>query len=92
MKSTPFQIIVVSIFGVLIVITILVLYMSKSGGSSQNAVDISLWGTVPSNYVSAVLGATNAEKLGLKVIIIGKELRNFKNLLSNKKFEGTIIK
>ena len=48
-------------------ITILVLYMSKSGGSSQNAVDISLWGTVPSNYVSAVLGATNAEKLGLKV-------------------------
>jgi len=38
------------------------------------------------------VAAKEAEKLGLKVIIIGKNLKNFENLLNNKKFEGTIIK
>jgi uridylate kinase len=38
------------------------------------------------------IAAKEAEKLKLKVVIIGKNLKNFENLLSNKKFEGTIIK
>ncbi len=38
------------------------------------------------------VAAKEAEKLGLKVSIIGKSLRNFENLLNNKKFDGTIIK
>jgi len=37
------------------------------------------------------VAAKEAERLGLKVIIIGKNLKNFENLLNNKKFEGTII-
>ena len=37
------------------------------------------------------VAAKEAEKSGLKVIIIGKNLRNFENLLNDKKFEGTII-
>jgi|TARA_B100001964_G_C13998437_1_gene493871 uridylate kinase len=37
------------------------------------------------------VAAKEAEKLGLKVIIIGKNLRNFENLLNDGKFEGTII-
>ena len=38
------------------------------------------------------VAAKEAEKLKLKAIIIGKDLKNFENLLSNKKFEGTIIR
>ena len=37
------------------------------------------------------IAAKEAEKSKLKVIIIGKDLRNFENLLQSKKFEGTII-
>ena len=37
------------------------------------------------------VAAKEAEKLGLKVIIIGKNLGNFENLLNDGKFEGTII-
>ena len=37
------------------------------------------------------IAAKEAEKSGLKVIIIGKSLNNFENLLNNRKFEGTVI-
>jgi len=37
------------------------------------------------------VAAKEAEKSKLKVIIIGKNLKNFENLLKNKKFKGTII-
>ena len=37
------------------------------------------------------IASKEAEKSGLKVIIIGKSLNNFENLLNNRKFEGTII-
>jgi len=37
------------------------------------------------------IAAKEAERSGLKVIIIGKNLKNFENLLNNKRFEGTII-
>ena len=37
------------------------------------------------------VAAKKAEKLGLDVIIIGKDLKNFESLLNNKKFEGTVI-
>ncbi len=38
------------------------------------------------------IAAKKAEKLNLKVIIIGENLKNFMALLNNKKFEGTTIK
>ena len=38
------------------------------------------------------IAAKEAEKSKLKVFIIGKNLRNFENLINGKKFEGTIIK
>jgi|TARA_B100001964_G_C14185886_1_gene578602 uridylate kinase len=37
------------------------------------------------------VAAKEAEELGLKVMIVGKNLRNFENLLGNRKFKGTII-
>lgn len=37
------------------------------------------------------IAAKEAEKLKMKVFIIGKNLRNFQKLLENKKFNGTII-
>ena len=37
------------------------------------------------------IAAKEAEKSGLKVIVIGKNLSNFENLLNNRKFEGTVI-
>lgn len=37
------------------------------------------------------IAAKEAEKLGLKVVIIGKNLKNLEGLLNNKKFEGTTI-
>jgi len=37
------------------------------------------------------IAAKEADNSRLKVIIIGKNLKNFENLLKNKKFEGTII-
>jgi uridylate kinase len=37
------------------------------------------------------VAAKEAEKLGLKVSIIGKSLKNFENLLNNKEFMGTVI-
>ncbi len=37
------------------------------------------------------IAAKQAEKLKLKVIIIGKDINNLKNLLNKKKFKGTII-
>lgn len=38
------------------------------------------------------IAAKEAEKLGLKVFIIGKNLSNFENLLNSGEFKGTIIK
>ena len=38
------------------------------------------------------IAAKEAEKSKLKVIVIGKDLRNFEDLLNNKKFNGTIIR
>ncbi|MBS3097371.1 UMP kinase [Candidatus Woesearchaeota archaeon] len=38
------------------------------------------------------LAAKEAEKLKLRVFIIGKDLNNLKNLLDGKKFKGTVIK
>ncbi|GAG25334.1 unnamed protein product, partial [marine sediment metagenome] len=38
------------------------------------------------------IAVKEAEKLKLKVIVLGKDLKNLKNFLNNKKFEGTIIK
>src|SRR3989338_7563824 len=38
------------------------------------------------------VAAKEAEKSGLRVFIIGKDLKNFEKLLQSKKFEGTIIK
>ncbi|MEK6984052.1 MAG: UMP kinase [Nanoarchaeota archaeon] len=37
------------------------------------------------------VAARKAEMLGLKVFIIGKNLRNFENLLDGKAFKGTVI-
>ena len=37
------------------------------------------------------IAAKEAEKSKIKVIIIGKNLKNFENLLNNKKFNGTMI-
>ncbi len=37
------------------------------------------------------VAAKKAEKLRLKVIVIGKNLRNFESLLNDKKFDGTVI-
>lgn len=66
MKSTPFQIIVIAVFGILIAVTLLVLFLDKGSGS-QKSVSLSLWGTAPASYVNAVLTATNTDKLGLKI-------------------------
>jgi uridylate kinase len=38
------------------------------------------------------IAAKEAEKSGLKVMIIGKKLGNFENLLDGRKFEGTVIR
>lgn len=38
------------------------------------------------------IAAREAERLGLKVVIIGKNLNNLKNFLDGKKFNGTVIK
>ena len=37
------------------------------------------------------VAAKAAEKLKLKVVVIGKNLNNFENLLNDKKFNGTVI-
>ena len=38
------------------------------------------------------IAAKEAEKLNLKVVVIGKNLDNLKNVLDGKKFKGTLIK
>ena len=38
------------------------------------------------------VAAKEAHKCKIKAIVIGKNLKNFENLLNNKKFNGTIIK
>ena len=38
------------------------------------------------------VAAKEAQKSKIKAIVIGKNLKNFENLLNNKKFNGTIIK
>jgi len=38
------------------------------------------------------IAAKEAEKLGLSVIVIGKDLNNFKKVLNGKRFRGTLIK
>ena len=38
------------------------------------------------------LAAKEAEKLKLRVFIVGKNLNNLKNLLNGEKFKGTVIK
>src|SRR3989338_550928 len=37
------------------------------------------------------LAAKEAQKSGIKVSIMGKDLRNFENMLKGKKFKGTVI-
>ena len=38
------------------------------------------------------IACREAERLGLKVVIIGKGIKNLKNFFNGKKFRGTIIK
>jgi len=38
------------------------------------------------------IAAKEAERLKLKVVIIGKDINNLKNILENKNFKGTLIK
>ncbi|MBL7054388.1 UMP kinase [Candidatus Woesearchaeota archaeon] len=45
-----------------------------------------------SNFPFDPIAAKEAEKLKLKVVVLGKSLSNLKNLLNNKEFKGTIIK
>ncbi|HZX44251.1 MAG TPA: UMP kinase [Candidatus Nanoarchaeia archaeon] len=37
------------------------------------------------------IAAREAEKLGLKVVIVGKDLKNLEKVISGKKFKGTVI-
>ena len=37
------------------------------------------------------VAAKEAQKSGIKVSIMGKDLRNFENMLKGKKFKGTVI-
>src|SRR3989344_3478385 len=67
MKSTPFQIIVIAVFGVLIAVSFLILFVSKGGSSSQQATELSLWGIIYADDIQKVLVGTNAEKSGLRV-------------------------
>ena len=38
------------------------------------------------------IAAREAERLGIKVIIVGKDINNLRRLLENKKFRGTFIR
>jgi len=38
------------------------------------------------------IASKEAQKLKLKVIVIGRNLKNFENLVNNKKFDGTVIR
>lgn len=89
MKSTPFQIIVISVFGVLIVITLIVLFLDKGSGNSKKAVELSLWGTVPSVNVQAVLTATDADAAGIKVTYKQIDSANFDEQLIESLASGT---
>jgi len=37
------------------------------------------------------IASKKADKLGLKVVIVGNDLKNLENLLKNKKFKGTVV-
>lgn len=68
MKSSPFQIILTATFAVFILVAFVALYFSKANSPSNQAkVEISLWGSAPSAYIQAVLGAIQPEKSGLSV-------------------------
>ena len=38
------------------------------------------------------VAAKEAEKLKMKVVVIGKDLSNLRKVLENKKFKGTLIR
>jgi ABC-type glycerol-3-phosphate transport system substrate-binding protein len=67
MKSSPFQIIVIAAFSFFIVAGMVALYFTKARGSSSETVSLTIWGTVPSVNVMAVVEAVKAEKNGLSV-------------------------
>lgn len=67
MKSSPFQIIVIAIFGVFIVGAFIALFLTKAGNANKSAVEISLWGSVSSGRISAMSEALGLEKQGLKI-------------------------
>ncbi|HEY9584837.1 MAG TPA: ABC transporter substrate-binding protein [Candidatus Paceibacterota bacterium] len=81
MKSTPFQIILITVFVILIVGAFFLLFLDKGSSNQRDAVAISLWGVLPESHVQATLQAVNAEKNGLKVSYTQIDQNNFNQRL-----------
>ncbi len=68
MKSSPFQIILIAAFGFFIIVGMITLYFTKGKERSESQpVNVTLWGTIPSAYVTAMIDGAKAKEQNLKV-------------------------
>lgn len=82
-KSSPFQIVVIAIFGLFILAGFFALYFTKSkNNQSATATEISLWGTIPAFYVGNMEKAVKADEAGIKI--------NYREIREDN-FDSTLI-
>ncbi len=76
MKITPFQAVILAIFGVSLVGGLLVLATTKSK-SAGTGVPVVIWGTLPSDDFTATISEVTAGQKGLKITYVEKRLETF---------------
>jgi multiple sugar transport system substrate-binding protein len=68
MKSSPFQIILIALFGFFIIVGMVTLYFTKGKErASVQPTKVSLWGSAPAAYVNALINAIKAKEQGLEI-------------------------
>lgn len=68
MKSSPFQIILIALFGFFIIVGMVALYFTKGKETTERkAVEIAIWGTAPQSYIREMIAEVKSKEEGLKI-------------------------
>ena len=90
MKSTPFQIILLAIFGAAAVVGVLVFAILTSSSSSSTAGPVVIWGTLDEKVIGQLIqDSTNGNENLAKVTYVQKDPSTFENELTRALAGGT---
>ena len=92
-KITPFQIILITAFGVVAIIAVLIFSGVLPGYKNQGrnkgpVISVSLWGTLPRNQINGVISAVNKENKSYKITYAEFPASSYENEVVNALASG----